>query len=147
MEVKKMRNQKGKVNISSILIIAVLIYGAFAAFKVISSRVTKTQIKSEIIEKFGFIRGTDFTPGKGEEIIREILIAHNLYSEDGGEGEENEYESGDENVNVKSLGTKIVVNVQGAKITFSVEYTDVIDFIFFKSKARYLIEEEMLNYN
>jgi hypothetical protein len=147
MEVKKMRNQKGKVNISSILIITVLIYGAFAGFKVISSRVTKTQIKSEIIEKFGFIRGTDFTSGLGEEIIRKILIEHNLYSEDVGEGEENEYESGDENVNAASYGTKIVVNVQGAKITFSVEYTDVIDFIFFKSKARYLIEEEMLNYN
>jgi hypothetical protein len=147
MEVKKMRNQKGKVNISSILIIAVLIYGAFAAFKVISSRVTKTQIKSEIIEKFGFIRGTDFTPALGEEIIRKILIAHNLYSEDVGQGEENEYESGDENVNVKSLATKIAVNIQGAKIRFSVEYTDEINFILFKTKARYLIDEEMLSYN
>lgn len=147
MEVKKMRNQKGKVNIGGILIIAVLVYGAFAGFKVISSRVTKTQIKSEIIEKFGFIRGTDFTPALGEEIIRKILIEHNLYSEGVGEGEEDEYESGDENVNAASYGTKIAVNVQGAKIRFSVEYTDVIDFIFFKTKARYLIQEEMLNYN
>lgn len=142
-----MRNQKGKANIGGILIIAVLVYGAFVGFKVISSRVTKTQIKSEIIEKFGFIRGTDFTPGLGEEVIRKIMIEHNLYSEDADEGEENEYESGDENVNKASDATKIAVNVQGAKITFSVEYTDEIDFIFFKSKARYLIEEQMLNYN
>jgi hypothetical protein len=75
------------------------------------------------------------------------LIAHNLYSEDVGEGEEKEYESGDENVNVKSNATKIAVNIQGANIRFSVEYTDEIDFILFKTKARYLIQEEMLSYN
>jgi hypothetical protein len=155
MEVKKMRNQKGKVNITSILIVAVLVYGAFVAFKIISSRVTKSQIKNEIIEKFGFIRGTEFTPEKGEEVIREILIAHNLYTEDviREEEDENEDENADEfgnkEINVEAYGTKISVDVRqnGSKIWFSVEYVDEINLLLFKTKARYQFEDEMLNYN
>lgn len=144
-----MRNQKGKVNISSILIIAILVYGAFAAFKIISSRITKAQIKNEIIDKFGYIRGPDFTPEKGEEVIREILIEHNLYSEDVSGGEENEYESGDEDVNVEYYGTIIDVEIRqkGSKIWFAVEYIDEINLLLFKTKARYYFEDEMFNYN
>ncbi len=144
-----MRNQKGKVNIGSFLIIVMLVYGAFAAFKIISSRVTKTQIKSEIIEKFGAIIGMDFTPEKGEEIIRDIMTAHKLYSEPVGEGEENEDESGDKNVKAKSDQTKIAVELRqnGTKIRFFVEYIDEINLLLFKTKARYSIDEEMFNYN
>jgi len=144
-----MRNQKGKINISSILITVMLVYGAFAAYKVIASRVTKTQIKSEIIEKFGFIRGSDFTVEKGEQVIREIMTAHNLYVEDVSGEEADEYKSGEEKVKKESTATKIAVEVQEkeAKVWFAVEYTDTIDFLFFKSKVRYYIEEEMLNYN
>lgn len=143
-----MRNPKGKANISSILIIIVLGYGAFLAFKFISSRVTKTQIKTEILEKLGYIRGPEFTPEKGEDIIRKILIDHNLYSEDASEGEVNENESEDKNVNAESDVTKIKVEVQqgGSKIRFTVEYMDEIDLLLFKTKAHYNIEEEMLNY-
>jgi hypothetical protein len=146
-----MRNQKGKVNITSVLIVTVLVYGAFVAFKIISSRITKSQIKNEIIEKFGYIRGTEFTPEKGEEVIREILIAHDLYTEDeiGEEGDENEDEFGDKEINVEAYGTRIFVEIQqkGSKIWFSVEYVDEINLLFFKTKARYKFEDEMLNYN
>ena len=144
-----MRNQKGKVNISSILIIAILVYGAFVAFKIISSRITKSQIKNEIIEKFGFIRGTEFTPEKGEQVIREILIEHDLYTEDEIGDEESEDEYGDKEINVEAYGTRIAVEIRqkGSKIWFSVEYVDEINLIFFKTKARYDFEDEMLNYN
>jgi hypothetical protein len=149
MEVRKMRNQKGKVNISSILIIVILVYGAFAAFKIISSRITKSQIKNEIIDKFGFIRGPQFTPEKGEQVIREILIQHDLYSEDVSYAEEDEYETAAEDVNVEYYGTRIAVEIRqkGSKIWFSVEYVDEINLLLFKTKSRYLIEYEMLNYN
>jgi hypothetical protein len=146
-----MRNQKGKVNITSVLIVAVLIYGAFVAFKIISSRFTKSQIKNEIIEKFGYIRGTDFTPEKGEEVIREILIEHDLYTEDeiAEEGDENEDGFGDKEINVEAYGTRISVEIQqkGSKIWFSVEYVDEINLLLFKTKTRYKFEDEMLNYN
>ena len=136
-----MRRQMGKFNISSILIIIIIGYGAFVAFKFISSRVTKTQIKTEILEKIGYIRGMDFTPEKGEEIIRRILIDHNLYTENVGEGEGNE--------NVESFETKVKVELQqaGSKIWLAVEYMDKIDLLLFKTRMRYNIEEEMLNYN
>lgn len=150
-----MRNQKGKVNISSILIVAVLVYGAYVAFKIISSRITKSQIKNEVIDKFGYIRGTEFTPEKGEEVIREILIAHDLYTEDviGNEESEsegeNEDEFGDKEINVEAYGTRISVEIRqkGSKIWFSVEYVDKINLLLFKTKARYKFEDEMFNYN
>jgi hypothetical protein len=150
MEVKKMRNQKGKVSISSALIILVLFYGGFVAFKFIASRINRAQIKNEIIDKFGYIRGPDFTPEKGEEVIREIMIQHNLYSEAVSDGSENENESIDnEAVNVEIYGTRIDVEVRkkGSKIWFSVEYIDEINLFFFKTKARYTFEDEMFNYN
>lgn len=146
-----MRNQKGKANITGILIIAILVYGAFAAFKIIASGITKSQIKNEIIDKFGYIRGPDFTPEKGEQVIREILIEHDLYSEDVSGGEEDEYEnqSGDEDVNVEYYGTRIDVEIRqkGSKIWFSVEYIDEINMLLFKIKKRYVFEDEMFNYN
>jgi hypothetical protein len=144
-----MRNQKGKTNISSILIIAVLVYGAFAAFKIISSGITKSQIKNEIIEKFGYIRGTEFTPERGEEVIREILIEHDLYTEDVIGEEEDENEFGDKEINVEAYGTKIAVEIRqkGSKIWFSVEYVEEISLLLFNIKKRYYFEDEMFNYN
>jgi hypothetical protein len=149
MEVKKMRNQKGKVNISSILITAVLVYGGFVAYKIIASGVTKSQVKNEIIEKFGFDRGTEFTPQRGREIIQEILIKHDLYSEGVVGEEENESESSGKQINVEAYGTIIEVEIRqrGTRIWYSVDYTDEINLLFFKMKKRYSFEHEMLNYN
>ena len=143
-----MRNQKGKANISSILIIVILFYGAFAAFKIISSRITKAQIKNEIIDKFGYIRGPDFTPERGEQVIQEILIEHDLYSEDVISEEGDDYDTG-EDINVEAYGTRIAVEIRqkGSKIWFFVEYVDEINLLLFKTKARYSFEDEIFNYN
>ena len=149
---KSQLSQKGKISFSTILIMLLLFYGAFAAFKIISSRLTKSQIKNEIVDKFGYIRGPDFTVEKGEKIIQDILKEHELYTEP---GEEDEYEdeSGEEEGSAESekafTGTRISVTVlqKGAKIKFYVEYMDIIDLILFKTKAYYTIDDEMLNYN
>lgn len=144
-----MRNQKGKVNISSILIVALLVYGGFVAFKIIASGVTKSQIKNEIIEKFGFERGSEFTPERGREIIRKILMEHDLYNEDVIGKEEDESESGGKQINAAAYGTIIEVEIRqrGTRIRFSVDYTDEINLVFFKMKKQYYFEHEMLNYN
>ena len=148
-----MRYQKGKVNLTSILIVLVLVYGAFVAFKVIASKINKSQIKNEIIEKFGFIRGTEFTPEKGEQVILEILKEHDLYHDEYEQlNEEDEYssDSGDDpEGGQESLEPIIDVEIRqkGSRIWFSVEYVDIIKLLLFKIKSRYYIEDEMLNYN
>lgn len=152
-----MRNQKGKVTIGSFLVMLVLFYGGFVAFKIIASRATKSQLKKEITDKFGFYRGSEFTPEKGEKLIQEIMMEYGLYSaggidevvEDDVESEsESEYEADQESESVYQ-GTRITVELRSkrSKIWFRVDYVDEINLIFFKTKARYSIEDQMLNYN
>ena len=150
---KRTMNQNGKVTITTILMVIILFYGAFAAYKIISSRLTTNQIKSEIIDKFGFVRGTDFTVQKGEEIIRQIMIAHNLYKDPLVEDSESGDEAGDEEGTAESTdvstGTQILVTIEqgGSKLYFKVDYTDVVDLILFKLRPHYTVENEMVNYN
>ncbi|UCH95732.1 MAG: hypothetical protein JSV88_02495 [Candidatus Aminicenantes bacterium] len=148
--------QKGKITIGSILIFLVLFYGGFVAFKIVTSRLTKSQIKNEIVDKFGYIRGPDFTIERGERVIREVLKEYDLFREEevdvGEEGEEDEYESesgDDAGIGKESMATRIKVEVRqkGAKVWFHVDYVDEINLILFKSTARYSIEDEVLNYN
>jgi hypothetical protein len=159
MEVKKMRrnvNQKGKITITTIIVLIVLFYGGFVAFKIITSRLTRAQIKNEIVEKFGFVRGADFTPEKGRGIIEEVLESYGFFVPD--EVVKREENRGNTYVDESEVdgvseevreGTKIFVEMKerGSKAWFQVEYTDIIDFILFKQKARYTIEEEVINYN
>lgn len=146
-----MKNQKGKINLSTILIIIVLAYGGFVAFKLISSRVTKSQIKNEIIEQFGFIRGTDFSGEKGEQIIIKILEEHDLYKQElpslGEQDEDEDEDEAAEETNKEYYEPKIYCELKGNKITFSVEYIDTVNLLLFKLREKYFFEHEMLNYN
>ena len=156
MKMKRKTNREGKITITTIIVMIVLFYAGFAAFKIITSSVTKSQIKNEIVEKFGFHRGAQFTADQGQEIIEEILEANGVLTpgddpprEESGEDEykgEAAYQGGAEEFRE---GTKIFVEVRerGSKVWFQVEYTDTIDLIFFKKKTRYSIEEEVINYN
>jgi hypothetical protein len=147
MEVKKMRNQKGKINLSSILIFLLLFYGAFVAFRLISSRITKSQIKNEIIDRFGYIRGTEFTPQKGENVILDILEEHGLYSDEFQETEDENASNAEGEVNKDTFTPKIFVEIHGSKIRFVLEYSESINLLLFKMTPKYIIEDEMLNYN
>ena len=159
MEVKKMKgnaNQKGKITITTIIVFIVVFYGGFVAFKIITSRLTKAQIKNEIVDKFGFVRGADFTPEKGREIIEEVMEDHGFLTPDEirprEESDEDTYRDESETEGESAVareGTKIFVEVRdkGAKAWFRVEYTDIIDLILFNQKARYSFEDEVINYN
>lgn len=150
---RRTMNQNGKVTITTILIIVVLFYAAFAAYKIISSKLTTNQIRSDIIDKFGFVRGTDFTVQKGEEIIREIMISHDLYKDPLTAESESGDEAGDEDGTAESTdintGTQILVTVDqgGTRLYFKVDYTDVVDLILFKLRPHYTVEGDMVNYN
>jgi len=145
MEVKAMKKlmcPKGKITFSTILIMLILFYGGFVAYKFISSRLTKAQIKNEIIEKYGFIRGPDFTEEKGEDVIIDILISHDLFDDP-------EEEDPDKIGRESSPGTEIFVEIKNghSETHFIVTYNDQVDLLFFKVKVRYVIDEEIRNYN
>ena len=71
-------NREGKVAFSTIIFMVVLIYGGFVAYKIFSARITMGQIKKEIVDKIGFVRGQDFNSKKGEDIAWEVLRANGV---------------------------------------------------------------------
>ncbi|NIM13141.1 MAG: hypothetical protein GTO45_13560 [Candidatus Aminicenantes bacterium] len=165
-----MRNQRGKANISAIIVMLLIFYGGFVAFKFISTRITKGQIKNDVINRFGFVRGPDFTERQGRNIIREILAQHNIIPEAKPEAEDDEYYEEETDVGVEDAGSQaegteeaegtgdtkstedktliiwVKLDEKKRNIKFHIRYEVVIDLILFKSKQVYDIQEQMRNY-
>lgn len=166
-----MRNQRGKANISALIVMLLIFYGGFVAFKFISARITKGQIKNDVINRFGFVRGPDFTEKQGRNIIREILAQHEIipeakleteddyyYEEEGAVGVEDagsqaeDAEGGEgtgeaRNKQEKTLIIQVKLDEKKRNIKFLIRYEVVIDLIIFKSKQVYDIQEQMRNYS
>lgn len=134
----------GKIRISTVLIILVVFYGGFVAVKIVSANLTKSQIKNEIIDKLGFVRGSDFTPELGEKIIREILEENDVMPPD------NEIvfeEDGETKAGLKRPEIFVEKEEKTAKILFFVEYEYEVNLLLFKYKKIYTIDDEMMAYN
>lgn len=166
-----MRNQRGKANISAIIVMLLIFYGGFVAFKFISVRITKGQIKNDVINRFGFVRGPDFTEKQGRNIIREILAQHEIipeakleteddyyYEEEGGVGVEDagSQAEGTEGAEVtgetrnkaeKTLIIQVKLDEKKRNIKFHIRYEVEVDLIIFKSKQVFDIQEQMRNYS
>ena len=151
----RQQTQAGKITFTTILFLIVIFYGGFAAVKVISANLTKSQIKNEIIDKLGFARGDDFTPEQGEKIVRDILKAHGVIRP----GDKYNFEYEDENGETASTGEEegreglkppeifVELNKKAAKIKFFVEYEYEVNLLLFKYRKIYTIDDEMRNYN
>ena len=153
-----MRFQRGKINFSSIIILILIVYGGFVAFKFITAHVTKGQIKTDVINRFGYIRGADFSEEQGEKIIREVLTKYGILSSDTkiegdeyGEGQgksENGASPGNaEQKAAKKVTISVRLDEHRRNIKFYIRYETEIDLILFKANQTFDIQEEMLNYN
>ncbi len=119
-----MRKESGGLRLSSILIVAVIIYGAFVAVKFISVSMMETQLNKEIEDSFGMHRGSDFTEEKAYEVIEDILISKDvIYDEDDPEA--------------------INVDISKSTIEWSYKYKVIIDCIFFKKEKEVYYENSM----
>jgi len=140
--------QKGKVTITTILFFVVLFYAGFVVVKIISANLTKSQVKNEIIDKFGYIRGNDFAPEEGEKIILQVLKDNGVLPAD----ENYDFEDDEETVNQSKSGLKapeiyVEFNKKSAEIVFFVEYEYEVSLVLFKYKKIYTIEDKMRSYN
>jgi hypothetical protein len=165
MEVKKMRNQRGKANISALIVMLLIFYGGFVAFKFITVRITKGQIKNDVINRFGFVRGPDFSERQGRNIIREILAQNGIIPEARLETEDDEYYEEENAVGVEDTGSqdegtgdtknkkdktliiRVKLDERKRNIKFHIRYEVVIDLIIFKSKQVFDIKEQMRNFS
>jgi hypothetical protein len=100
-----------------------LVLAAFMAFKYLANGIEKKQIKKEIFDTIGVLRGSQLTDAKVREIVDQVLNKRSLqplevFSE------------------FKSNG----------KIYFSYKYEVSIDYLLFKRNEIVAVEDEMENY-
>lgn len=149
-------NPAGSMKFSTILILVVLFYAGFATVKILSANIMRGQIKTDIIDQMGYLRGPDFTVSGGEDVIRNTLKKHGVLDED--YEDENYEDNYDYENDEKAMGSTdpkdyrghgITVNLNDKKsvITFHLRYKYTTDFIFFKKEKVYDVQGEVQNYN
>jgi hypothetical protein len=157
-----MMNQKGKISFTTIIMLLIVVYGGFLAFKFIAARADSTSIKAEIVNRIGLLRGPDFTLEDGVRVIREVLVAHKVLTsgervkiegeeDTGGTGESSGEGSGESSGTNSQLPPRVAISVKfienKTKVRFLVTYDVELDLILFKSKQDYSIEDEVTNFN
>lgn len=130
MEVKRMRKQQGKINFTGFIMILIVIYGGYAAVKLISASLTDTQIRKEIIDTLGTMRGADFSVAEGTEVVRKIILRSGVIfdEENGGEA-------------------FVKLDQQHGILTYHYKYDVEVDLLFFKKRKTVNITEEMKSYD
>lgn len=149
-----MIKQNGKITFSTIIFFLILFYGGFVAFKMFSTHITKGQIKNEMIDKIGFIRGMDFSEEKAEQIIMDILKAHGVSKPLDSTGNESSSVSSStgtdnngENKKVEYPVVKVELDEKEAQIYCHIEYETMVDYLLFKQRKVIVIDEKMRSYN
>lgn len=123
-------DQKGKMSIIGIFIVFLILYGAFAAVKIVSAHITEDQIEKKIKDRIGRERGYNFTEEQGREIIFEILSkSKNVVF--------NQEEEG---------AIDLIIDREKGLIIYYYEYELVTDLIFFEKRKKISHETDMKNF-
>lgn len=121
--------QEGKFNFTGFLMIVIIVYGAYALIKIISTSLMESQIENEIVDTFGLMRGADFDDEKAAKVIRDILMKNDVIFD--------EHDSGAVDVQIKK---------QEGKIYYYYRYEVETDFLFFKKKKVVEVDHDMQSY-
>ncbi len=145
--------QSGKINIVGLLMIVVVFYIGFVVVKIISANMTKSQIKTSIINDIGQIRGPELTVEACENVIWNVLISNGI-SEYG-----DEVPDADGKTTVdKSTATSgvpvypgpqmdVTINKKDSTVHFRVTYRHINNLLLFKQKKIFEVEGDVQNYN
>ncbi len=114
-------NEKGKITISGLILLLLIVYGAYASFIFLGARIEKSQISNEVKDTIGMYRGGDFTPAKGEVAIREILNKRDI-------------------IFTEAHEEQVSVQINRKTIEYYYTYEIEMDFLFFKKKM--IVEDE-----
>jgi hypothetical protein len=120
--------QRGKVTFFSLILIIMLIYGIFVAIKLLGANFQESQIKKEVYDTIGVMRGSDFTTDMGAEAIRKILRKNDNIIFD-----ENEEDA-------------IEINLDKSVIAYYFRFQIEIDLLLFKQLRLVEIEDTMERY-
>jgi hypothetical protein len=121
-------SQKGKITFFTLILLIILIYGAFVAIKLLGANFQESQIKKEVYDTIGIMRGSDFTPERGAEAIRKVLRKNDNVIFD-----ENEEDA-------------IEINLDKRVLSYYFRFQIEIDLLLFKQMRLVEIEDAMERY-
>ncbi len=124
------RKNQGKLTITGIIVIILIIYAAFAAIQIITAKITEGEIEKKVTDRLGRERRYSLSESEAEDYIYDILSKQKdiIF----GEAEED----------------KIVVTIDADKKTLSYyfEYSIETNLIFTKKVKRVRVDKSMPSY-
>ncbi|HLP62455.1 MAG TPA: hypothetical protein VK186_26690 [Candidatus Deferrimicrobium sp.] len=126
-----MVKQTGRINFTGLIMLFIIFYGGYAAVKLIITSTTNTQIRKEVIDTLGTMRGADFSEEEGEKTIRNILLNYDSIIFD---------ENNEDAIDVKLDRNK-------GTITFYYTYNTETNLLFFKQRKTVVVKEGMKSYD
>ncbi len=73
-----MYGERGKMTILSLIALVILVLGGYMAFKFIGTNLENKQIKKDVFNAIGEVRGHDFTSAELQGIIEGVLQKHGV---------------------------------------------------------------------
>jgi len=121
----------GKLTFTGMIMIFIVLYGAFVSIKLISANLTEKEVTKKIKDTLGSERGYGFTASRGEEVIIEILsnVKGIVFND--------EY----------SGNVEVTIDNKKHLILYYYEYEIVTNLIFFKKRKLVTKEEDIRSYN
>jgi hypothetical protein len=142
----------GKIKLSSLIIVLAVIYGGFVVFKIVTANIMKGQIRVEITDKIGIVRGPSFTVEEGINICKEVLENHGVLDRDFKDDEYGTYadHNDTENSASREYNHQVIdvrIDDKTTMVHFYLTYEYENNFIFFKQKKKYEVQGEVQNFN
>lgn len=118
-----MNMQKGKITIMNVIVFGILVLAVIIAIRFIAKGIDQKQIKKEVFDTIGVVRGSTLTDAQVREIITEVL----------------------EKKSLQPLEISVEFKSNN-KVHYSYKYEMTVNYILFKHSEIVAVEDEMENY-
>ncbi|MBN1197454.1 MAG: hypothetical protein JXA62_08620 [Candidatus Aminicenantes bacterium] len=125
-----MNAMRGKSSLLNLILVVLVVYGAFALVKHLGAGFQSRSIAAQVKDRLALERGAGFTAQKGEAVIREILNREGVILDEEGEGE-----------------VEVIINNDRQMIEYFFRYEVDVDFLLFKQRRIFQVEEEIRSYS
>lgn len=122
--------QTGRINFTGLIMLFIIFYGGYVAIRFIAAGTTNTQIRKEVIDTLGTMRGADFSEEEGIKAVRGVLLDHDVIFD----------ENDEDAVSVKLDRDK-------GRISFFYKYDVELNLLFFKKKRTVEVKEGLKSYD
>ncbi len=123
-------DNKGKLTFTGIIVIFLVLYGAFSAVQIISAKLTESEIAKKVKDRLGRERRFSLTDAEAEDFIYEILSKQRGIVF--GEAEEDTI--------------SVTIDHDTRLLSYYFEYGMDTNFVFFKKSKRVIVEDAIKSY-